>query len=107
MDPLANKETYTYLTVDEINHLDEVTLRETIGLMNSDNYKERFIAEYLQLVIRYTNLRKMLIKHEAGTLNFEPKCDISILDDQLYHMEGYLRALEVRAEVEKIELPRI
>ena len=107
MDPLLNEEKYTFLTVEEINNLDEVTLRETVGLMNSDNYQERFIAEYLQLVIRYINLRKMLIKHEAGTLNFEPKCDISILDDQLYHMEGYLRALEVRAEVEKIELPRI
>lgn len=107
MDPLANKETYTYLTVDEINNLDEITLRDTVGLMNSDNYKERFLAEFMQLKIRYNNLRKMLIKHEAGTLNFEPTCDISILDDQLYHMEGYLRAMEVRAEVEKIELPRM
>lgn len=105
MDPLENKE--TLLTVEEINNLDEITLRDTVGLMNSDNYKERFLAEFMQLKIRYNNLRKMLIKHEAGTLNFEPTCDISILDDQLYHMEGYLRVMEVRAEVEKIKLPRM
>lgn len=49
----------------------------------------------------------MLVKHEAGTLGFEPTCDISILEDQAYHMGNYLKALEIRSEIEKITLPRI
>ena len=97
------------MTIEEIvktiENLDEVTLKDTVSLMNSDDYKVRFIAEYMQLKIRYNNLHKMLIKHEAGTLNFTPTCDISILEDQAYDMNNYLKALEVRAEVEKIILP--
>lgn len=99
------------MTIEEIvktiENLDEVTLKDTVSLMNSDDYKIRFIAEYMQLKIRYNNLHKMLIKHEAGTLNFTPTCDISILEDQAYDMNNYLKALEVRAEVEKIILPKI
>lgn len=99
------------MTIEEIvktiENLDEVTLKDTVSLMNSDDYKIRFIAEYMQLKIRYNNLHKMLIKHEAGTLNFTPTCDISILEDQAYDMSNYLKALEVRAEVEKIILPKI
>lgn len=49
----------------------------------------------------------MLVKYEAGTLEFELSCDISILEDQAYHMGMYLKTLEIRAEVEKITLPKI
>lgn len=38
------------------------TLKDTVELMNSSDYKERFIAEYQQLVIRYKGLRNMLDK---------------------------------------------
>lgn len=93
--------------VSTIENLNEITLKDTVSLMNSDDYKIRFIAEYMQLKIRYNNLHKMLIKHEAGTLNFTPTCDISILENQAYDMNNYLNALEVRAEVEKIILPKI
>lgn len=93
--------------IKEIENMDEVTLRDTIELMNHPDYKARFIAEYLQLKIRYNGLRKMLIKLEAGTLEFTPTCDSTILENQAYYMENYLRALEVRAEVEKIKLPKI
>ena len=99
------------MTIEEIvktiENLDEVTLKDTVSLMNSDDYKVRFIAEYMQLRIRYNGLRKMLIKLEAGTLEFTPTCDSTILENQAYYMENYLRALEVRAEVEKIKLPKI
>ena len=93
--------------VSTIENLDEITLKDTISLMSSDDYKIRFIAEYMQLKIRYNNLHKMLIKLEAGTLDFTPTCDSTILENQAYYMENYLRALEVRAEVEKIKLPKI
>lgn len=93
--------------IQDIENLDEITLRDTVQFMNSDDYKARFVGEYLQLKIRYNSLRKMLIKLEAGTLEFAPTCDSTILENQAYYMENYLRALEVRAEVEKIELPKI
>lgn len=79
-------------------------LKDTVDLMNSDNYKDRFKAEYLQTKIRYEKLHNMVIKYEAGTVNFEPTCDISKFEDQLYYMGNYLKVLEVRAEIEKIDL---
>ena len=37
-------------------------LADTVEMMNSSDYKERFKAEYTQLVIRYYGLRNMLEK---------------------------------------------
>lgn len=42
-------------------------LRDTIEMMNSSDYKERFKAEYYQTKIRYNKLHAMTIKYEAGT----------------------------------------
>lgn len=47
-------------------------LKDTIELMNSSDYKDRFKAEYYQLKIRYTKLHAMLVKLEAGKLDFTP-----------------------------------
>ena len=79
-------------------------LKDTIELMNSNDYKERFKAEYLQTKIRHDKLEKMLIKYNAGTLDFTPSCDIGLLDDQLWYMERYLRILQIRAEAKNIDL---
>lgn len=79
-------------------------LKDTIKLMESEDYKERFKAEYYQTKIRYDKLHKMLVKYEAKTLGFEPTCPIKILQDQAYYMGNYLKTLEVRAEIENIEL---
>jgi hypothetical protein len=79
-------------------------LTDTIELMSSTDYKSRFKAEYLQLKIRYDRLNKMLVKYEAGTLNFKPTCPIDILRSQASAMSNYLYALEVRAEIENIDL---
>lgn len=38
------------------------TLNETVDGMCSTDYKERFVAEYNQLVIRYKGLQNMLDK---------------------------------------------
>ena len=46
----------------------------------------------------------MCIKYEAGTLNFEPKCSLELLKEQKSYMGNYLRTLELRAEIEQIEL---
>ena len=46
----------------------------------------------------------MIVKYEAGTLDFEPTCPISVLKEQAAHMGLYLYQLEIRAEIEEIEL---
>ena len=65
-------------------------LKDTIELMTSDNYKERFQAEYYQTKIRYKKLHNMIIKMEAGTLGFEPTCDLELLKSQCSNMGAYL-----------------
>ena len=79
-------------------------LKDTIDLMNSEDYKERFKAEYYQTKIRYEKLHRMIIKYEANTLSFEPKCSKELLKEQATYMGNYLRMLEIRAEIENIEL---
>ena len=57
-------------------------LRDTVALMNSADYKERFKAEYIQTHIRYEKLRNMIVRYEAGTLDFEPSCPMNLLKQQ-------------------------
>ena len=79
-------------------------LKDTVKLMNSDDYKERFRAEYYQTKIRYDKLHKMIIKYEGKTLDFEPTCSMELLKEQANYMGNYLRILEIRAEIENVEL---
>lgn len=79
-------------------------LKETIDLMTSADYKDRFKAEYLQTKIRYEKLHNMIVKYEAGTLDFDPDCPLELLKSQASMMGNYLFALEKRAEIEKIDL---
>ena len=44
-----------------------LTLEETAKMMLSEDYKERFKAEYYQLVNRYEALKSMVEKWDAGT----------------------------------------
>lgn len=79
-------------------------LADTCKGMTSDNFKDRFVAEYWQLKIRYDNLSRMLDNYQKGTLKFTPKSSYNILFTQLVHMRGYLASLEDRACIEGIEL---
>ena len=79
-------------------------LKDTIEMMTSEDFKERFKAEYYQTKIRYEKLHKMVVKAEAGTLNFEPKCPLELFKEQKKYMGNYLYTLEVRAEIEGIDL---
>lgn len=67
-------------------------------------YVSRMINEYHELKDKCTKLRHMLVKHEAGTLDFEPTCPIELLEHQANVMSEYLHTLEVRAEIENVEL---
>ena len=79
-------------------------LKDTVELMNSKDYKERFKAEYLQAKIRYDKLDAMTVKYEAGTLNFTPSCSLELLKEQEKYMGNYIRTLRIRAEIENIDL---
>ena len=79
-------------------------LIDTVEMMNSENYKERFRAEYFQLDIRINGLSNMLEKYKEGTLAFTPYCSYDVLYIQLVHMENYKRSLEERAKIENIIL---
>jgi hypothetical protein len=79
-------------------------LKDTVEMMGSSDYKERFRAEYFQLKIRMSGLSKMLIKYKEGTLNFTPSCSYSLLSRQLKAMRLYASYLEQRAIIEEINL---
>ena len=81
-----------------------MNLNETVEMMNSPEYKERFIAEYLQLKIRMSGLSAMLKRYKEGTLTFNPSCSYDLLNAQFKAMDLYASFLEDRAKVEDIEL---
>lgn len=79
-------------------------LDKTVDMMLSDDYKERFRAEYHQLANRENKLQKLVKGYKDGTLDFKPKCSLDLLTWQLKTMQQYKYILKLRAEVEKIEL---
>ena len=81
-----------------------IELKDTIDMMNSSDYKERFKVEYWQLVIRYSKLSDMLKKWDERRLDFSPTCPRSTYNLQIKAMTDYLAVLEARAVMEGIEL---
>ena len=77
-------------------------LKDTVALMESDDYKDRLRAEYWQTKLRFDALHKTIVRLDAGTLKLDT--DIGLLREQVNAMGSYLYILEVRAEIEKIEL---
>lgn len=79
-------------------------LKETIPMMESEDYKERFRAEYWQAVIRYQKLDSMLAQWDLGTLEFLPVCPKPMFERQLSILWDYVEILRERAEQEGIDL---
>lgn len=79
-------------------------LSETVEMMNSADYKERFRAEYFQLKIRANGLKNMLDKWDKGELDFTPICPREIYNDQMEYMMNYMTVLANRAYLEHVEL---
>ena len=91
-------------------------LKDTIEMMQSADYKERFKAEYKQTKIRYEKLKAFCNKIEAAQRThidpFAPKkveepkhdCPVELLREQQSAMDQYLHTLEIRAVIEGIEL---
>lgn len=79
-------------------------LKETVELMNSADYKDRFMAEYFQVKVRYDKLKDMCDKWDEGKLSFKPTCPREIYDLQLDSMKRYMDILVIRAKIENVEL---
>jgi hypothetical protein len=65
-------------------------------------WQARFRGEYKQLKDRYNKLHRMIVKYDAGTLDFKPTCPIELLRRQKAAMGEYLNILEIRAEIENV-----
>ena len=80
------------------------TLKDTVYIMCSTDYKERFIADYKQLEIRILGLERMLDNWDHNELNFKPTCPRSTYDLQLRAMKDYYAVLQMRAVMENIPI---
>ena len=80
-------------------------LKDTVEMMNSEDYKERFKAEYYQVKIRYGKLKHMLERWDNELLDFVPTCPRSTYDMQIRATSDYIAILEARAVMEGITLP--
>ena len=69
-----------------------------------ETWKELMKREYHETKERYEKLHRAVTKYEAGTLNFTQKCSIDLLKQQKRHMGEYLHDLEIRAEIEGVNL---
>lgn len=81
-----------------------LSLQDTVEMMNSEDYKDRFKAEYYQVFIRFVKLKAMLEKWDKDELDFEPTCPYSTYEMQLKAMKDYISVLEARAVMENIDL---
>ncbi len=82
-------------------------LKDTIELMKSSDWKERFIAEYLQAKIRYEKLHNLFIKREVGKCDFNTPISLESWKTQVSHMGLYIYELEKQAVLHGIELPKV
>lgn len=95
----------TLLSVSRMRRINKIMkLTDTVEMMNSTDYKERFKAEYYQLKIRFVGLMNTCGKWDRNELTFEPTCPRSTYKLQLKAMRDYLAILEMRAVMEGIEL---
>lgn len=77
---------------------------EIVALLRSDDYKDRAKGEYYFVKDKYEKLHRMIIRREAGKLDFKPNCPMEQWKAQAAAMGAYLYQLEVKAEMEGIEL---
>ena len=91
----------------------KLILADTVDLMNSSDYRDRFVAEYIQLKIRYEKLKDFNTRIEAARKSKECEvsieepehdCPASLLREQQAIMGEYLHLLELRAKIEDIDL---
>ena len=79
-------------------------LKDIIEMMLSEDYKERFKAEYWQLKFRLERLNRLIELYNAGQLTIELSSPIIIHNQQACIMQRYMDFLELRANMEEIDL---
>ena len=78
--------------------------------MCSDDYKDRFVAEYKQTKVRYERLKNLNTRITAADECPEKvekpqhDCPVFLLQEQENTMRHYLHILEIRAVIEGIDL---
>ena len=96
--------------IKEKKEKNKMELKETIELMCSEDYKERFVAEYHQVKIRYEKLKNFCNKIEVETMlgkeETKHDCPLGLLREQQKYMGLYLSILEKRALIENVELQK-
>lgn len=98
----------TKIKDDQKKEKKNMELKETVELMNSEDYKERFVAEYHQVKIRYEKLKnfcnKIEVEEMLGKEVTKHDCPLELLREQQKYMGLYLSVLEKRALIENIVL---
>lgn len=67
-------------------------------------WQQNLIYEYQYIKEKYNKLHKTIIKYEAKNHEIKPCCSFELLKRQAKAMGEYLYVLELRAEIEGIEL---
>lgn len=98
-DPIEIDEDYYRRTYME--HGIELKKEEELKM---EDYKLRMVKEYKELKDKYDKLHVMLVKYDAGKLDFTPTCPIDLLRKQANVMGQYLYILETRAVIENVDL---
>ena len=81
-----------------------MTLKDTVNLMISPDWKDRFKAEYFQTKIRYEKLHKLIVLREVGKHGFDTPIPLDSWKEQAHHMGLYLFELEKQAAIHGIDL---
>ena len=93
--------------------INRIKLEHLVELMESEIYRDRFVAEYIQTKQRHEKLKRFNTRIEAATRTQhldngvdEPlhDCPAGLLREQQAAMGEYLHLLEVRAVIEDIDL---
>ena len=84
-----------------------IDLKDSVELMVSSDYKERFLAEYAQLSNRLDKLEAMMDAWRNDKLDFTPTCPYSTYKLQICVMKDYKAILEARAKMEGIDTDAI
>ena len=79
-------------------------LKDTVDLMLSDDYVDRFKAEYYQLETRFIKLASMVGNWDK--LNFTPNMSREFYIKQLHVMAMYLYYLIFRSGIEKVNIDK-
>lgn len=94
--------------IKEKKEKNNMELKETVELMNSEDYKDRFIAEFKQAKIRYEKLKnfcnKIEVEEMLGKETTKHDCPLELLREQQKYMGLYLSVLEKRALIENVVL---